>query len=309
MNNNIPEYFNIKQINKISPIHTGHINKTYLIESGTGKYILQSLNGNVFRRPHTVMKNIGRIESAFRKSGKEKITVPHYLMTDGKSFIEINGKIWRMYEYAEQLYLPENRAYLTGYAFGKYISIINDIVLDDTIENFHDFYGYYNKLPSGAEKIFSDLHEKLEIFTDVPTRNVHNDAKTDNIIFGKKITVIDLDTTMKGFVAIDYGDMIRSASTENISDITHGFANGLGGILTPEEIKSLYYGILYVTGELAMRYTIDSVSEKRYFATKTPEQCRKRASDLLAQLEYFERNSGYIKSIIDKYFRVFEQNL
>lgn len=248
------------------------------------------------------MENISLIETAFWYSGQERITVPHYLTAGGKSFIEINNEVWRIYEYAEQLYFPENQAYLTGYAFGKYINIINDnIILNNTIENFHNFEIYYNKLPSGAEKIFSNLKEKLEIFSDIPERNVHNDAKTDNIIFGEKITVIDLDTSMKGFVAIDYGDMIRSAGTENIGDITQGFADGLDGILTPEEINSLYYGILYVTGELAMRYIIDSVSEKRYFMTKTPEQCRKRAEDLLIQLEYFENNSD-IKNIIRKAF-------
>lgn len=247
------------------------------------------------------MENIGKIEKAFAYSGQEKITVPHYLTANGKSFIEINGELWRMYEYAEKSGIPENQAYLTGYAFGKYINIINNIILDNTIENFHDFNIYYNKLPSNAEKIFSDLRGEFEIFSGIPARNVHNDTKADNIIFGEKITIIDLDTTMKGFVAIDYGDMIRSAGSANISDITQGFADGLDGMLTPAEIDSLYYGILYITGELAMRYIIDSVSEKRYFTGKTPSQCRKRADDLIAQLEYFQSNSE-IKNIIRKAF-------
>lgn len=248
------------------------------------------------------MENISRIETAFRHSGQDRITVPHYLTAGGKSYVEINNEVWRIYEYTEQSYFPENQAYLTGYAFGKYISIINNnTILDNTIENFHNFENYYNKLPDDTEKIFLNLRGKLEIFGDIPERNVHNDAKTDNIIFGEKITVIDLDTSMKGFVAIDYGDMIRSAGTENMGNITQGFADGLDGILTPEEINSLYYGILYVTGELAMRYIIDSVSDERYFMTKTPEQCRKRANDLLAQLEYFESNSD-IKNIIYKAF-------
>ncbi|MCM1506087.1 MAG: aminoglycoside phosphotransferase family protein [Ruminococcus flavefaciens] len=275
------------------------------MESGAGKYILQSLNRNIFRRPQAVMDNIRKIEKAFADSRQKKITVPHYLTADGKYFVEINGEVWRMYGYTEKSGTPENHAYLTGYAFGKYINTINNIILDNTIEDFHDFDSYYNKLPSGAEKIFSDLRERLEIFQNIPARNVHNDAKTDNIIFGDRITVIDLDTTMKGFVAIDYGDMVRSSGNDSIGDITQGFADGLGGILTPAEINSLYYGVLYVTGELAMRYIIDSVSEKRYFTTKTPEQCRKRADDLLAQLEYFENNSDYIKTIINESFRLF----
>ncbi|MDE5861215.1 MAG: aminoglycoside phosphotransferase family protein, partial [Ruminococcus sp.] len=292
----------IKDIHKISPINTGHINKTYLIESGAGKYIMQSLNRNIFRNPHIVMENISRIATAFRRSGQDIITVPEYLTVHGKYYIEVNNEVWRIYEYTEQSYLLENKSYLTGYAFGKYINIINNnIILDNTIENFHNFEMYYNRLPVGTEKFFDKLRGKLEIFGDIPIRNVHNDAKTDNIIFGQKITIIDLDTSMRGYVAIDYGDMIRSAGTENIVDITRGFADGLDGILTPEETDSLYYGILYVTGELAMRYIIDSISERRYFITKTPEQCRRRAEDLLKQLEYFENNTG-IKNIIRKAF-------
>lgn len=248
------------------------------------------------------MENISRIETVFRKSEQEIITVPHYLTADGKYYVEVNDEVWRIYEYTEQSYLPENKSYLTGYAFGKYINIINNnIILDNTIENFHNFEMYYNRLPVGTEKFFDKLRGKLEIFGDIPERNVHNDAKTDNIIFGQKITVIDLDTSMRGHVAIDYGDMIRSAGTENIAEITRGFADGLDGLLTPAETDSLYYGILYVTGELAMRYIIDSVSERRYFITKTPEQCRRRSEDLLKQLEYFESNSG-IKNIIRKAF-------
>ena len=247
------------------------------------------------------MNNIEKIETAFRNSGEVTINVPHYLTAKGKSFIEVNNQVWRMYEYAEKSGIPENQAYLTGYAFGRYISIINNITLDNTIEDFHNFDKYCNKLSSGMKEFFSGIRGQFEIFSDIPERNVHNDAKTDNIIFGNKITVIDLDTSMTGFVAVDYGDMIRSSGTENISEITQGFADGLDGILTPEEINSLYYGILYVISELAMRYIIDSVSEKRYFTTKTPWQCRKRAYDLMTQLDYF-RNNSEIKNIICKAF-------
>ena len=284
---------------RISPINTGHINRTYLVEDRTGKYILQLLNREVFSNPEKVMNNIKKIEQVFRES--DDVIVPHYLTAGGKSFVESNGEIWRMYEYAEKLYSSENQAYLTGYAFGRYINIINNIILDDTIENFHNFDKYYNKLSSGMREIFSGIRGQSEIFSDIPERNIHNDAKTDNIIFGNKITVIDLDTSMKGFVAVDYGDMIRSSGTENIAEITQGFADGLDGILTPEEINSLYYGILYVISELAMRYIIDSDSEKRYFTTKTSWQCKKRAYDLMMQFDYFQNNSE-IKNIICKAF-------
>lgn len=250
------------------------------------------------------MENIKKIEQVFDNSGQDRITIPHYLTAGEKSFIEVNGEVWRIYEYTEQLVLPENNEYLTGYAFGKFINLLNreNIVLKDTIDNFHDFDRYYNRLPVDIMKRFDSLRGNFDIFHDIPKRNVHNDAKTDNIVFGEKITIIDLDTAMSGFVAIDYGDMIRSG--ENIESLTQGFADGLDGILTSKEINSLYYGILYVTGELALRYTIDTLTDKRYFITKTPEQCFKRSEELALQLKEFERNSGYIKNVINKAFGI-----
>lgn len=262
---------------------------------------MQSINRKVFRNPRAVMGNIRKVEQAFKVSGQDIITVPHFLNAGNENFLEMDGEVWRIYEYTEKSGFPENHDYMTGYAFGTFINILNseDIVLKNTIESFHNFDGYYNRLPADIMKRFSSLRDRLEIFRDVPERNVHNDAKKDNIIFGDRTTIIDLDTTMKGFVAIDYGDMIRSGG--DIERITQGFADGLNGILSGAEIDSLYYGILYVTGELAIRYIIDSVSEERYFTTKTPEQCCRRAEDLLIQLECFE-NSPDIENIIHKAF-------
>ncbi len=299
--------FGIRDILKVFPINTGHINRTYLAEDRTGKYILQSLNRKVFRSPEKVMNNIRKIEQVFKNSGESRITVPHYLTADGESFIEVNGEVWRVYEYTEQSAFTENRDYLTGYAFGRFVNIINseNTVLETTIENFHDFNKYHDRFMklSGTE-CHDELKKTLsEVFTSgLPLRNVHNDAKTDNIIFGEKMTIIDLDTSMKGFAAFDYGDMIRSCDITSVESVTRGFADGLDGMLTADEINSLYYGILYVTGELALRYAIDTLADERYFITKTAGQCRKRAEELVSQLDYFQENSVYIKNVINKAF-------
>ncbi len=298
---------------KISPVNTGHINRTYLVENRTGKYILQSLNGNVFRNPCAVMDNIEKIEKAFSESDEKIITVPHYLTANGKKYIESDGEVWRLYDYTEQSEFPENCDYLTGYAFGNFINILNntDLKLETTIEKFHDFDRYYDRFINLDGKTDPDIIKRLDrlkktlsqVFTpDFLVRNVHNDAKTDNIVFGEKITIIDLDTSMSGFVAVDYGDMIRSGGIKAIESITHGFADGLNGMLTIQEINSLYYGILYVIGELALRYLYDWLSGDRYFVTKTPQQCYKRAEELMLQLDYFEKNFDSIKKIINKAF-------
>ena len=47
---------------KAVPFGGGHINGTFLITTDTGKkYTFQSINANVFKRPHEVMSNIALV--------------------------------------------------------------------------------------------------------------------------------------------------------------------------------------------------------------------------------------------------------
>lgn len=323
----IMRQFGVCDTVRITEIRSGHINTTFLAESSDGeRYILQSLNLNVFRSPEAVMGNTAKIEKAFADSSKESVTVPEYLRTaDGANFTKSGIGIYRSYKYAEPLPEKSDRFYMAGYSFGTFIRRLGgrNTSLETTIENFHSFSGYFSSLTaadsgSSLKKIDSIVMRKLsslrdtleQVFTvDFPKRNVHNDAKISNIIFGEKCTIIDLDTAMEGYAAIDYGDMIRSVCTAEqldftkIRDITNGFADGLGGILTDDEIYSLYYGVLYVTGELAVRYFIDYLSGEKYFRDKTSAECLSRANKLLQQLNLFIKHGGDITAIIYKAFK------
>ena len=145
-------------------------------------------------------------------------------------------------------------------------------------------------------------HELAEIFADVPKRNIHGDAKADNIIIGKPCTVIDLDTAMNGYAALDYGDMVRSSDTGDTEALTRGFAEGLDWMLTDREVQSLYYGVLWCTGELAARYLTDVYADNRYFSGKSREQCRERAESLMIQLRDFVSMKPYFERIIKNAF-------
>lgn len=318
----IPKLFGINAQAEISPLKKGHINQTFLVKCDGTKYVLQSLNRAVFRSPETIMSNISQIEKAFEVSGEALVKVPHYLNSNGKNFVTDGNEFWRMYEYikSEKHSLKySDKCYLAGRSFGTFIKITANEKLSPAIENFHSFNFYFEKYVrfrsnSNKEKIgcpfieiFRELKKSLSrIFTpDLIKRNIHGDAKLDNIIMGKTCTVIDLDTAMNGFAAIDFGDLVRSACTINRSDhlkiiknIAEGFADGLYGILTDPEINSLYYGILYVTGELAMRYFISYISEDNYFNGKTPADCFRRGCELMRQLLFFSMKEEKIKNII-----------
>lgn len=269
--------FGLTDISSVAELSCGHINKTFLCDCNKKKYILQSLNCDIFPKPEIVAENIFVIVDAFEKFGDNSLFIPRYLQCEGRGYIEENGGIWRIYEYTEGDggYSP----YLHGYAVGRFLKIVNSC-------------GIQLKNPL-------ELHNFGEL--KLPLRNIHGDTKADNIIFGERLTVIDLDTAMSGYICADFGDMIRSVTAKkfSLSDIreaVRGFAQGLDGLLTGEEIDSLYDGIVLIISELADRYK----GGTKNFPNKTAEQCRKRENELKGQLKNFTDNEAEIRrEIID----------
>lgn len=311
----IASLFGVSDVSEISELKGGHINRTYLVTAASGRYVLQSLNREVFAYPETVMRNISAVGEAFSRLENSPVTVPRYLLARGTNFLEVGGEIWRMYGYAAAEKTEKSGEYLTGLSFGTFIKVVNgeNVRLGTAIDGFHSFSRYFEKLsriaPEKAE-LFKGIRERLDgIFTEkLPMRNVHNDAKADNVIIGRQCTVIDLDTAMPGYAALDYGDMIRSVCKGTapdmtaVGEITRGFAEGLDGLLTGEEIASLYYGILCAAGELSMRYYIDGVGRNGYFKGKTPGECIYRGDELYAQLCMFTDYEAEICRIIAEAF-------
>lgn len=317
-------FFGIDNPLEISEMKSGHINRTYLVSCESGaKFVLQSLNREVFCCPSIVMENISAVEKAFKRNKPMRVRVPHYLKASSENYAEADGEIWRLYEYAAPVprqSAPADVNYLTGFSFGTFIKTVSskEVVLRPAIDRFHDFGRYFSMLmtlDSGSHdsvitELLSSVKETLShVFTEtLPKRNVHSDAKPDNVVIGECCTVIDLDTAMEGYAALDYGDMIRSVckgaepDMSAVTAVTKGFADGLDGVLSSDEIGSLYYGILWVTGELAMRYFIDSISEKGYFKGKTPAECLDRANTLLSQLNSFIACENEIKEVIHRAF-------
>ena len=285
------------------PINTGHINSTYMVTSPENRYILQSVSGKVFHDPEAVMRNITRLMDIFQ--GEELVKIPEYLAAGGKFFVRSGGEVWRMYRFTESAGKIDR--FQQGFAIGRFIqrASLANFQPEQVLEGFHDYRSYFQKYEKsgGADPEFSRIGEMIgESFSGVKKRVIHGDAKADNIIFGEIPTVIDLDTVMLHYCAIDYGDMVRSAEDMGeVREITAGFAKGLGGLLTPAEVQSLYFGALWVTAELAMRYSTDALTGEGYFG-KSREDCEKRCSQLRHKLEWLKENEKPIREIILKCF-------
>lgn len=274
----IAESFDLGDISEVSELRSGHINRTCRISCSSGRYILQSLNREIFTEPEIIMRNISRIEEAFRD--EKIISIPRYLSCGGRNYAELDGEVWRIYRYIEEYPLSGNRNRAHGYAVGRFLKIVNSCATE--FETPIDLHGF------GLE---------------LPLRNIHGDTKADNIIFGRKTTVIDFDTAMRGYICADYGDMIRSVTASGIDmqavrEITEGFAEGLGGLLTLPEVDSLYPGIVLIIQELAGRYH----GGNKNFPNKTAEECRIREKELMMQLEKFNEHRDEIREMIKNCF-------
>ena len=113
---------------------------------------------------------------------------------------------------------------------------------------FYNFWKWYNiyldrRIPY---KEIQWIRDQQAIFIKInrlslPERAVHNDAKIGNILFDKKsglaCAVIDWDTTMRGSVLSDFGDMVRTISTTTAEDDPD-----LSAILTKVERENLLLG-------------------------------------------------------------------
>lgn len=312
---NIPTLFGLPEADTLTELEAGHINRTFLAVCGGEKYVLQSLNRSVFRAPEAVMGNINTIEKSFLQSGCTEIAVPHFIACGDKNYAVAEGELWRIYRYITATADAAADAAAAGRAFGMFLRVINVEKHDikAPIEDFHDFNRYFTEL-SAKNCVDRDVLEELDglrgilaqVFTDkLPKRVIHGDAKLDNIIIAERTTIIDLDTVMQGCAAIDYGDLVRSVcgkgelQLSEIRSLTNGFAQGLDGLLGADEVNSLYYGVLWLTGELAMRYFIDCSSEERYFRGKSPADCLARAEQLMGQLRSFRSCEKDLREMIN----------
>lgn len=283
--NRITELFGVYGVVSIEKLKDGHINETYIVECKTDRYILQSVNRDVFEKPETIMRNISFIEDVF--ASERRVVVPRFMKCRGRNYARYDGRIWRLYEYIKSWDDYPNKEYIHGFAVGTFMRVVNtgDFKFRNTLSGFHDF---------------GDGMELLKAL--LPMRNIHGDTKSSNVIYSDRPAVIDLDTAMYSFAMVDYGDMIRSITAGGVDlnavrQATKGFADGLEGMLTGAEVNSLYYGIILVIRELFRRY-----SNERGFPNMTSEQCSKRAEQLIVQLGYIRKNENAIVKIINECF-------
>ena len=294
----------------------GHINETYLVVTESGRrYILQKISNRAFPDVAGLQENISAVTTHLHT----QIENPYGALTliptlDGKTYYHAGeNSDWRVYDFIEGslcLQAPETPEdfYQSAIAFGTFQQQLADFpaeTLHETIKNFHNtpdrFRIFKEVLAKDVMGRAKDVQPEIDFVLaheeigskltsmlasgELPLRVTHNDTKLNNVMLDEKLRtplcVIDLDTTMPGLSAYDFGDSIRfgaATAAEDEKDLskvtmsldrfrayTRGFVKACPG-LTEAELDMLADGARTMTLECGMRFLTDYIDGDRYFA-------------------------------------------
>lgn len=243
-------------------IDSGHINSTYRAtfrqkDGRDQRYILQSINREVFKDPYAVMNNVetvtrhinSRVLRLKKDLGGQTLNL--FPARSGGTWIEAaDGAVWRCYNFIEGCVtydVVENtrQAYQAARAFGSFQDLVSDLDASAISETIPDFHHTRKRLGRLREAAAADPHGRLAavraefdfiqgreslagLLVDLaesgtlPTRVTHNDTKINNVMIDAEsdeaVCVIDLDTVMPGLALYDFGDLVRSATSPAAED-------------------------------------------------------------------------------------------
>ena len=331
----------------------GLINDTFIItcQPEEPRYVLQRINTDIFRDPDSLQDNLMALSAHMRKCLLEDGTpdidrkvLECVLTTDGKTYVRHDGECWRMTRFIEDSAgiagMSEEMARNVGLAFGKFHSYLARPDAPSLIETIPDFHNMPLRLAQLEEAITADragrlaevktladellsratemtLAETMHTGGRLPQRIIHCDTKADNILFDKNgeiLCVIDLDTTMPGFVMDDFGDFLRTAGntasedepdTSKIRfdmDIFRSFARGYiesASFLSAEEKMTLAHGALRMTYMQAIRFFADYLNGDTYYKTSYPDHNLVRTRAQMTLLTSIDSHIDEMNAFID----------
>ena len=328
----------------------GHINVTYLVVEDTGRrYILQKLSNRAFPDIAGLQENVAAVTCHLHS----KTDNPYGALTlipthDGKTWVHMGEESdWRLYDFVEGsicLQAPESPEdfYQSAIAFGTFQQQLSDFpaeTLHETIKNFHNTPDRYRLFREALDKdvmgraagvqpeidfvlsheaVGGKLTEMLKS-GELPLRVTHNDTKLNNVMLDAAtrtpLCVIDLDTTMPGLSAYDFGDSIRfgaATAAEDEKDLskmtvnldlyrtfTRGFLTACPG-LTEAERKALPLGALTMTLECGVRFLTDYLEGDHYFGIHYPEHNLDRARTQFKLVSEMEKHWDEMAKIVEE---------
>ena len=330
----------------------GHINETYLVVTESGRrYILQKISNRAFPDVAGLQENIAAVTAHLRRQNDDPNSSLNLIFTKaGESWYHRGeNSDWRVYDFVENsicLQAPEcpEDFYQSAIAFGTFQQQLSDFpaeTLHETIRNFHNTPDRYRLFRQALEEDvvgrasgvqseidFALSHEEIggQLMRmlrngELPLRVTHNDTKLNNVMLHSEtrtpLCVIDLDTTMPGLSAYDFGDSIRfgaATAAEDEKDLqkvtmsldlfrifTRGVLRACPG-LTDKERQVLPLGALTMTLECGLRFLTDYLAGDHYFGIHYPDQNLDRCRTQFKLVQDMEEKMEQMHAIVQEEF-------
>ena len=315
----------------LETIKYGLINKSYVVSeqiSGKKRYFLQQIDHNAFSDIEGIMHNIGVVIDHFNSQSNAPGHLATLLTMSGTNYYKSEaGDYWRLYNYVDgkTYYRAENEqiAAEAGRMFGDFLKSLQGVelaLMQTTIPGFHDIDLRYEQFKKSlttanperkdkANTLISLAMENINYIKDIyhqiigncPARVTHNDTKLSNLLFDqqqKGICVVDYDTLMPGYLALDYGDSVRTICSTTVEDDTNlagtyydiaifksfslKFIGGLKETCTRAEINHFAKAVPYMPFIMGLRMLTDYLNNDVYYSTQYEQHNLDRASNQLA---------------------------
>lgn len=316
-------YFKEGRAVRYEALSIGHINDTFKIYSGEQSFLLQRINQEVFKDPSIVVENYQLVYDQL-KTKLPELSIPRLIPNLDQQFYQqdLKGNYWRVVEFVEnskafETVTEAQQVKTAAAALGRFVAALNTPPvpsLKATIPEFHYFGKRYslfqqiceadrvnrkNQALPEIEYLEACLPDLIEFnHLNLPLRLVHNDPKISNLLYDSNnhvLAVIDWDTIMPGFLAMDFGDMVRSMAvtaseeeqelekvnlrTDYLELICANFIPPLQPFLSEKEKESFHLGAEYILLEQMLRFLSDYLKGDLYYKTHYPEQNLHRAQN------------------------------
>lgn len=287
----------------------------------TSSYVFQRLNHEVFKDPVGLTRNVDQVYRHLRRIRKTETEIslrplefyPSIFDGTGLFHDQSTDTYWRVCDFVENTQTYDvvtgvNQAFRAAHAFGQFQRALLDLPCDRLTETIPDFHNGRRRL-ADFETILADdvcgraasaqaeidfILDRREVFSrladlhaagTLPERITHNDCKLNNVLFdqttGDAVCVIDPDTVMPGFVAYDFGDLVRTATSSTAEDeadlslinmemplfqaLARGYVEATRGFLTEVERDLLGFSGKLMTLTIGLRFLGDHLAGDVYF--------------------------------------------
>ena len=312
----------------LSPLGNGHIHHTFLLASSQhhSHFVLQRVSENVFPNPYLVQRQTQRITDHLLKNEEfsKRYRVPKLQpCKNGEFHYVAQSGFWRVWQYLDNTQVVESfevptQIALTARAFADYQRVLADLPgepLVETIEGFLQLDFYLQNFSLVAENLPRDLENsvarlrKRDLGFSEFNAHVHADCKVNNLLFNVQATrvaaVIDLDTTMYGHWAWDFGDLVRSIAFSrgrvdlyDYQKAAEGFLQGLQKPVTEQTVQEMAKVPGHIAGMLGLRFLTDHLMGDVYFRISESGQNLQRAREQFVLMRQFDDNYEHMKDIV-----------